>query len=80
MPNWASWTVGWVDPMPSPLRDEASGRLVLHPLRPRSPRSAPRLRGMAGGENIALARPLAGSAIARARSQEYEATFLIVHR
>eukprot|EP00965_Chrysotila_dentata_P114337 3779019-Pleurochrysis_carterae.AAC.1 len=35
---------------------------------------------MAGGENIALARSLARSAIARARSQEYEATFLIERR
>eukprot|EP00965_Chrysotila_dentata_P036613 1218993-Pleurochrysis_carterae.AAC.1 len=64
--------------MRPPLRDEAPGRRVLHPLRPRTPRSAPRLRGMAGGENIALTRSLAGSAIARACSQEYEATFLIV--
>eukprot|EP00965_Chrysotila_dentata_P079911 2635595-Pleurochrysis_carterae.AAC.1 len=71
MPNWASWTVGCVDPMqprPAPRRGAWPPRSPA-PHRPQPPRSAPRLRGMAGEENIALARLLAGPAIGRARSQ-----------
>eukprot|EP00965_Chrysotila_dentata_P043313 1439581-Pleurochrysis_carterae.AAC.1 len=56
----------------------ASARGALPPPSARPPgalsalASDPRLmlRGMVGGENIALARPPAGSAIVRARSQE----------
>eukprot|EP00965_Chrysotila_dentata_P255268 6212163-Pleurochrysis_carterae.AAC.1 len=80
MPDWTFWTVGWVDP----LQFTAPRPGAWPPRSPAPPpASTPPIRASAegyGGWGEHLSRSLARwlRHRARSRSQEYEATFLIL--